>query len=422
MSVRAVPYGDGGVARSSVLRTKLPAIAEYSVAGRRLVVCDRRGELTELRLVVPAAGSRRGRTAWMEILAEAIRQGLPARLDGRAALTVEVRPDRVVISAKTLRRDAQDVLRGVVSALTARDAPGRDAFAAACAIVAHRWAAAATSPMSVARHRFLTMVHGTCDPLAFEGQADPDGNYPRDAAEVLDDALDVGGTGIVVVGAEAPEVFLATVYDISERLPKPLAPPAATGRESQVSAAADVVRLRLKDSPQDLIRLGRTTVGRGHPDYPALQVGALAFGGYPLSRLTRVLREREGLSYAPRALLDPVGGTATFVMEMDVTAGTAEQAITLAKREHEQLGGRAEDLEIARRYAIGAMAISCSSRSGMASMLAGTVAASLPLSWLYGYGETIENVSDDQVAHAHATYCPASSWVGVIAGDDRRHR
>ncbi len=48
--------------------------------------------------------------------------------------------------------------------------------------------------------------------------------------------------------------------------------------------------------------------GRGHDDYPALQLATLMLGGYYASRLTLVLREREGLAYAPRAVLDPWAG------------------------------------------------------------------------------------------------------------------
>jgi predicted Zn-dependent peptidase len=75
-------------------------------------------------------------------------------------------------------------------------------------------------------------------------------------------------------------------------------------------------------------------VGRGAPDYAALQLAALMLGGYYVSFLIRVLREREGLAYAPRAVLDPVGGVASLVIEADVSTGRAARALELIEREH----------------------------------------------------------------------------------------
>jgi predicted Zn-dependent peptidase len=62
-------------------------------------------------------------------------------------------------------------------------------------------------------------------------------------------------------------------------------------------SSARIALLNKKEAVQNSIRLGSFVVGRLHPDFPALQLVNTILGGYFLSRLNELLREKMGLTY-----------------------------------------------------------------------------------------------------------------------------
>ncbi|MET7439346.1 insulinase family protein [Streptomyces sp. NPDC005568] len=156
-----------------------------------------------------------------------------------------------------------------------------------------------------------------------------------------------------------------------------------------------------------MLRLGALLPGRGHHDYPALQLAVLMLGGYYASRLTRVLREREGLAYAPRAVLDPLGPNAVLTVEADVRHDGAVRALTLIAQEMNRLAAgafTAQELRNAQNYAVGCMAMACSSRSGLASTYAAVLVGNLPATWLAGYEDRLRALDAGDVARAAAAH------------------
>jgi predicted Zn-dependent peptidase len=170
-------------------------------------------------------------------------------------------------------------------------------------------------------------------------------------------------------------------------------------------------------TPQTLLRLGGLVPGRGHDHYPALQLAALMLGGYYASRLTRVLREREGLAYAPRAVLDPLGPHAVLTVEADVRHDGAARALTLIAQETQRLAAgafTAQELRNAQNYAVGSLAMACSSRSGLASTYAAVLASGLPASWLAGYEDRLRALTAADVARAAAAHLTAPGLTAVV--------
>jgi len=62
-------------------------------------------------------------------------------------------------------------------------------------------------------------------------------------------------------------------------------------------SGARIALLNKKEAVQSSIRMGSFVVGRMHPDFPALQLVNTILGGYFLSRLNELLREKMGLTY-----------------------------------------------------------------------------------------------------------------------------
>ncbi|SCG55602.1 M16 family metallopeptidase [Micromonospora halophytica] len=378
-------------------------------AGGHLVVVPRPGELTEVRVVLPAVPVESGHTGRVQTVAEALRRHLGEALAGTADLRVESRPDRIVVSARALREDAGTVVRQVGAALAAT-ALGELDLRRAAEAVRTRVAAGVAHPLTTARTAFLRAVYGS-HPLAEEG-ADlaPDLSACAPTTVVRD--IEFSRCSVVLVGgADTVAPVVRSAFEpVGAAATRPGAPAVVRRPAPRVGRVTD------PRATGDLLRLGTLGPARDHADYPALQLATLMLGGYYASNLTRILREREGLSYAPRAVLDPVADAATLVIEVDVTSGRATEATGFVREAYDALSaaGAATALGTARTFAIGSMSLACSSRSGMASVLAGVLGAGLEPSWLAGYAERLGAVGSGTLSAALDRHWAWDRLAGVV--------
>ncbi|MGA5417917.1 M16 family metallopeptidase [Streptomyces pseudogriseolus] len=408
-------------------RFTAPAHSERTT-GRGTAVAVRRagtGGLTEARLLFPLVPAPGPHQARVEVTAEALRDALTEAASGLATVRVEARGDRAVIAVRTFADDftaARARIRDCLDsglpheARRVREAAGR---------VARRLAAAEPAPAFLARAGFLAAVYGPHPygrAATAAGTADVAGPH---TAALLHGAVPARRRS-VVVGPDPVEELLAQADALLPRTggaPRDGAGPAAGDAPRPPAPAPRPRRTLLHPAtPQTLLRLGGLVPGRGHDDYPALQLATLMLGGYYASRLTLVLREREGLAYAPRAVLDPLGRQAVLTVEADVRHDGAVRALTLLAQETERLAAgafTAQELRNAQNYAVGSMAMACSSRSGLASTYAAVLASGLPTSWPAGYEERLRALTAADVARAAATHLAAPGLTGVVVAPAR---
>jgi zinc protease len=407
---------------AAVPRFSAPAHSER-ITDRGTAVAVRRagtGRLTEARLLFPLTPVSGPHQSRVEVSAEALRDALTEAAADLATVRVEARGDRAVIAVRTFAEDfaaTRDRIRDCLDA--GRPHEARRVRAAADR-VARRLAAAETVPAFLARSGFLAAAYGP---------------HPYGRAATAADAADVDGAHTaallhsapaprrrsVVVGPDPAEELLAQAVAL---LPRTTVA-AHGGAVDALPPAPEPGLLRTvlhPATPQTLLRLGGLVPGRGHDDYPALQLAALMLGGYYASRLTLVLREREGLAYAPRAVLDPLGPHAVLTVEADVRHDGAARALTLVAQETQRLADgafTAQELRNAQNYAVGSMAMACSSRSGLASTYAAVLASGLPASWPAGYEDRLRALTAADVARAAATHLAAPALTGVVVAPAR---
>ncbi|MFF3216060.1 M16 family metallopeptidase [Streptomyces sp. NPDC002886] len=375
------------------------------------------GDLAEARLLLPLVpGTGEGahlHATEVEVAAEALRDALESAAGSLAVVRAEARGDRVVVSARTFTDDFADVCARIGDCLGSDALFDEGRVRQAAARVSARLAKASGHAPLVARARFLAAVYGA-HPFGRTASAAEAHEVTGERLAGLLASAPAAARRAVAVGRE-PAAALLTA---AERL-LPAAPDAAPRppvRPGPHPAAAPATVLS-PGVPQTLIRLGGHVPGRTHCDYPALQLAVLMLGGYFGSRLTLILREREGLAYAPRAVLDPLGETAAFTLEADVRPDGTARALDLIEAEMDRLASgsfTAEDLRNAQNFTVGSMAMACSSRSGLASVFAGTLASGLPAQWLGGYEARVRALSVQDVARAAETHLRAPGLVGVL--------
>lgn len=196
-----------------------------------------------------------------------------------------------------------------------------------------------------------------------------------------------------------------------------------TALESAPAAARHDPVLELVDRPgavQSNIRLGGPAPGRTDPDLAAVRLAAMVYGGYFSSRLVENIRERRGYSYSPRSAVEHLAAASSVLVEADVATEVTGPALMETVYE---LGRMAltpvteAELDAARRYVLGSMALSTATHAGLASTLAALVGAGLPVGWLAEHQQALEAVTVDQVQDVSRRYLAPGALTAVVVGD-----
>ncbi len=181
-----------------------------------------------------------------------------------------------------------------------------------------------------------------------------------------------------------------------------------------------VVLVDRPGSVQSSIQLAGIGVGRFDELHPAQMVANMIFGGNFSSRLVANLREDKGYTYSPHSSLDLAPQATTFSISADVA--TEVTAASLAEISYElsrmvTTTVTAEELDGARQYLIGSVALSQSSQAGLASTTANLEFAGASLQWLRNLLVKIADVSIDDVHEAALKIMQPTQIRTVVVGD-----
>jgi predicted Zn-dependent peptidase len=181
--------------------------------------------------------------------------------------------------------------------------------------------------------------------------------------------------------------------------------------------------LLLVDRPgavQSNIRLGGPAVSRSHADFPALALTNAIYGGYFTSRLVDNIRERRGYTYSPGSGIEHRQAASAFTVSADV--GTEVTAAALVEIRYEL--GRIvatdvsqDELDAARRYLQGTLAMSIQTQAGLSAYLATLATNGLGVGFLRDYPAALERVTIDAVRQTAAKYLAPARLATVVVGD-----
>lgn len=116
--------------------------------------------------------------------------------------------------------------------------------------------------------------------------------------------------------------------------------------------------IEMPDSVQSSLRLGKKTINRSHPDYPAFILLNHILGGYFGSRLMKNIREEKGLTYGIHSSINALKNDSLFLIGTDVNRENQKLAIPEIKAEiirlqenNVELG----ELEITKNHLLGSL-------------------------------------------------------------------
>ena len=173
-------------------------------------------------------------------------------------------------------------------------------------------------------------------------------------------------------------------------------------------------------SVQSNIRLARSAPARSDADWPATALANLVFGGLFASRLVENLRERHGYTYSPGSGVRHGRAGSSLVIAADVARDATAAALVATRYELGRIavgGVSVEELDSARRYAVGAFTFLAATQSGLAGTLATLGLAGIGPGYLASYPAALAKVTKAEVEAAARHYFAPSDLVTVIVGD-----
>jgi len=171
---------------------------------------------------------------------------------------------------------------------------------------------------------------------------------------------------------------------------------------------------------QTTMRLAAAAPSRSGDDYAAFTLANLVFGGYFSSRWVANIREDKGYTYSPHAQVEHPPAGSRVTISADVSTPTTAPALLETMYE---LGRVATmpveqgELDQARRYAVGTLALGTSTQAGLASTLSQLAGAGLGVSYLRDYPRQLAAVTVDQALAAAARYLAPNRLTTVLVGD-----
>jgi predicted Zn-dependent peptidase len=173
-------------------------------------------------------------------------------------------------------------------------------------------------------------------------------------------------------------------------------------------------------SVQSTIYFGALAPARKSPDYIALRTADMIYGGSFYSRLTRNIREGKGYTYSPgsSAFLQRYAGqfTASAAVRNEVTGPTIlEMLYELDRMRVEPV--TQEELDAAKTYSNGTMALELESQAGFASRIRTIYTYDLPRDFLTTFSEKINKLTPADIQRAAAKYFDTYRGAIVIVGD-----
>jgi predicted Zn-dependent peptidase len=181
--------------------------------------------------------------------------------------------------------------------------------------------------------------------------------------------------------------------------------------------------LQIVDRPgavQSTLRMGGPALTRTDERYPALQLANLIFGGYFTSRWTENLREDKGYTYGPHSRVDHHVLGSTLGLNVELATEVTAPALLETLYELGRISALpVTETEVAsvQQYAIGTLALSTATQSGLASTLSGLSAFGLGLDWITDHPARLLATTVEDVSAAAAEFFAPTAFTSVVVGD-----
>jgi zinc protease len=412
---------------------RVPNVAERTLDnGLRVLAVRRAGvPLVELRMRVPFAGppgkAGRAHTARATLLGDTLLSGTEKRSAEQIAedlqalggqLSASTDSDRLAFGGSVLVSGLRGMLELLGEVLTAASFPKREVEGERDRLVQELAIYRSTAGV-VAREALLHRLYGEHPygrdlPTAEEVEA----VTPAQLRRLHTDRVAPQGGVLVLVGDLPPQKAIGLVEQA-------LGGWSTSGRAAEVPALPETPRrpALLLDRPgavQTTLRAAAAAPSRADDDSAAFTLANLVFGGYFSSRWVANIREDKGYTYSPHALVEHPPAGSRLLLSADVATPTTAAALVETWWELGRVATqpvRQDELDQARRYAVGTLALGTASQAGLASTLSQLAGSGLGVEWLREQPTRLAGVTVDAALEAASRYLAPNRLTTVLVGD-----
>ncbi|MDP9240814.1 MAG: insulinase family protein [Actinomycetota bacterium] len=410
-------------------RPRKLTVAERTLStGLRVLVVRRASvPLVEVRLRVPFAGRSASHSAKATVLGETLLSGTAdlstvdiaiALQEIGGSLNVSADPDRLLLSGNGLASGLPRLLEILAHVLTGASYPAEDVNGERDRLV-ERLRMARSQPGVIAREALLHRMYGD-HPYSREiPEADAVAAVtPAQLRSLHRSRVIPAGSTLVIVG----DVTMQRALDRVEAALSEWDGGGAAKGAPRLPAleAGPIVLVDRPEAVQSNIRVGGPALPRQDPEYAAMQLANLVYGGYFSSRLVENIREEKGYTYSPHSVIEHSTAGSALVMEADVATAVTAPALLEMRYELGRMATlpvTAQELESARQYAIGTLALSIATQAGLASMITALLASGVDVDWLREHSTRLGAVTIAGVQEQAARYLAPSGLATVVVGD-----
>ncbi|GAA2869200.1 peptidase M16 [Actinoplanes cyaneus] len=404
----------------------LPPQAERKLPNGLTVIAIRRAAvpLAEVRLRIPFG---RAPLAAATLLSQALFTGtssmssidIAAELQAvGGSLGAGLDPDRLQISGNALAGGLGRTLEILAGVLTDATYPAEEVRTERERLV-DNIQVALSQPSHLARVALLKRMFAD-HPYAVQTPAPDEVRAIEPAAlrELHADRVRPDGSILVLVGDIDPDQAI----DVAEKM---LGGWTGTARDGDIPPAPALTpgSLLLVDRPgsvQSSLRIALPALTRTDPDYAALTLANLVFGGYFSSRWVENIREDKGYTYGSHSVIEHFAAGSALIAAADVATGVTGPSLLETTYELGRIASLPpgeEELEQARRYALGTLRLGMSTQTGLAGLATVYAGFGLRLDHLREHSARLASATREEVAAVAARHLAPSRAVTVVLGD-----
>lgn len=346
-----------------------------------------------------------------------------------ASVSIQIRSDHTLVAAEGLSVNFEEAM-GLVSEVLFGPAYPPDEVEAARMRVAQSLAISRNEPSRIASNALRKAMFGR-HPY---GRPTPPSRAVAEVSRLRLHSLHrrvvrAGGARFVLVSDMRPERVVRALernFGDSSNGAVPahwLRPAAPLEKSPRIVATRRVVLVDRPGAVQSTIRIGMPAPRRTEPGYYGFLLANTCFGGYFSSRLVENVREDKGYAYGIGSKISHRNLASTLTVATDVATEVTASALVEIFYEMDRLAVVPPDnpeLESAKRYLVGATALSLDTSSGLADTLDSLFADGLDERYLNDLAKRVEAVGRDEVAEAAATWIDRRKAVVVVVGDAGR--
>ncbi|MGA2298899.1 MAG: pitrilysin family protein, partial [FCB group bacterium] len=184
-----------------------------------------------------------------------------------------------------------------------------------------------------------------------------------------------------------------------------------------------IVIVNKEKSFQTVLRIGKKTIGRQHQHYPAVQIVNTIFGGFFLSRLNNILREKLGYTYGISSYIDTSKAASSLVIGTSVNLDSTLNSVNEIINQMNLISLKKikkEELSIAKKYITGIFFRNMETIHQLSSLLSIIALYSFKKDYYENYLDVISKITLDNIYEIQQSYFTPELLAFAAVGNENK--